>query len=131
MKLTGLAQSLEYEMTNVWAKIPVKVREQIVRAGRLFGVTFVAQFLAAGEPVSWKAVCALIVAAGETVFRVVVPVTPDKPPVPVPAPVSPVQPLPGGQAGVLRQGALLTILIVLAIIAVLVFLILHLSVHPH
>ena len=60
--------------SRFWLKIPVKVRAQLVRAGRVFAVTFGTQFLAAGEPVHWKLICAVIVSAAETVFRQFVPV---------------------------------------------------------
>jgi len=86
-------------VTKLWLQIPAKVREQITRAGRLFALTFAAQFLAAGEPVAWKAICAIIVAAAEVVVRQFVQVTPTTvtpalapAPVPAPAPVEPTPP---------------------------------------
>jgi heme/copper-type cytochrome/quinol oxidase subunit 4 len=46
-------------------------------------------------------------------------------------PTKPVLPAAAKQAGFIRNNTLLTVLIVLAIIAVAVFLWLHLTVHPH
>lgn len=63
-----------------WLKIPVKVREQIVRAGRLFAVTLVGGLVALdGKHITGSVIVGVIVAAAETVFRQLVPVTPQKP----------------------------------------------------
>lgn len=66
-------------MKKYWLKIPAKVREQITRAGRLFGVAELAQLapvINGSEKVSWALICSTSVAAVEVVFRQFVPVTP-------------------------------------------------------
>jgi hypothetical protein len=109
-------------VTKLWTRLPAKVREQIVRAGRLFAVTLAGSLATLqGKHVDASVALSLVVAAIEVVFRQLVPVTPDKPPVTLP-------PAADKQAGAVN---LVTILVVLAIIAVLIFLWLHLSIHPH
>lgn len=105
-----------------WLKLSPKIREQILRAGRLFLAAWLALItpvLNGSVPVSWGFACSTAVAALEVVFRSVVPVVPVK--APVVAPVAPAD----GQAGLAGNDLIWSAVGILAIIGLLIWILPH------
>lgn len=99
---------------KLWLKLSPKVREQVLRAGRLFvaaWLALIAPVLNGTVPVSWGFICSTVVAAVEVVFRSLVPVTPTK--APVVAPVAPNE----NQAGYAGNELLIGLAAIVVIIA--------------
>ncbi|MGA8330459.1 MAG: hypothetical protein WB777_14320 [Mycobacterium sp.] len=66
-------------MTKFWLKVPVKIREQAVRAARLFLVTLAGSLVTLqGKHVDASVIVSVVVAAVEVTYRQLVPVTPVK-----------------------------------------------------
>lgn len=99
-----------------WLKLSPKIREQILRAGRLFAITLGGSLIALqGKHITGSLIVAAIVGAAETVFRSVVPVVPVK--APVVAPVTPAD----GQGGVMENSVIWTLVAIAALVALVIW----------